>query len=52
MDLRRLKLDRDLVLALVGRLVVSPLVVLLLVPLFPIPELMARSSSCRPRCRC
>ena len=42
MDLRRLKLDRDLVLALVGRLVVSPLVVLLLVPLFPIPELMGK----------
>ena len=29
-------------LALVGRLVVSPLVVLLLVPLFPIPELMGK----------
>lgn len=42
MDLRHLKLDRDLVLALVGRLVVSPLVVLLLVPLFPIPELMGK----------
>ena len=42
MDLRHLKLDRDLVLALAGRLVVSPLVVLLLVPLFPIPELMGK----------
>lgn len=42
MDLRHLRLDRDLALALLGRLVLSPLVVALLVPLFPIPELMAK----------
>ncbi|WP_300908135.1 AEC family transporter [uncultured Desulfovibrio sp.] len=42
MDLRHLRLDRDLTLALLGRLVLSPLVVALLVPLFPIPELMAK----------
>ena len=42
MDLRHLKINRDLALALLGRLVLSPLVVMLLTPLFPIPELMGK----------
>ena len=42
MDLRRLRLTRDMSLALIGRMVVSPLVVWALLPLFGLPELMGK----------
>lgn len=41
-DLRKVRFDRDLILALIGRLIVSPLVITLLLPFFPIPELMGK----------
>lgn len=42
MELRRLRLTRDMVLALAGRMVASPLLVWALLPLFGLPELMGR----------
>ena len=42
MDLRRLRLTRDMVLALIGRLVLSPLLVWALLPFFALPDLMGK----------
>ena len=42
MDLRRLRLTRDMALALTGRLVVSPLLVWALLPFFGLPDLMGK----------
>ena len=42
MDLRRLRLTRDMALALVGRMVASPLLVWALLPFFGLPELMGK----------
>lgn len=42
MELRRLHLTRDMILALAGRMVASPLLMWALLPLFGLPELMGR----------
>ena len=42
LDLSRLRITRDMALALIGRMVVSPLVVWALLPLFALPPLMGK----------
>lgn len=42
MDLRHAQIGRDVIIALAGRMVLSPLLMWLLLPLFALPELMGR----------